>query len=397
MTIWLLAVVLLASVAALGFRQGAVRVGFSFVGIVMGALLAVPLGRLLGRLLVPLGVKDPLLVWALGPVIVFVIVSAIFKGIAAVVHQKVDVYYKYHAGDLRLALWERLNHRLGLCLGLLNGAAYLILLAFVIYVPSYATVQVATSDDDPQWMRMLNRLGKDLHSTGFAKVGRSLDSIPQVDYDMIDFGAMLYRNPLLEARLGSYPPFLGLAEKQEFKDIANDNQFRTMWIKVDPVMSLLQDPHIQIIRGNPDLLKLVWDTTEANLPDLRAYLDSGRSAKYDPVRILGRWHFDVSAVMRGIRRAKPTMPSSEMQRLRLSIESSYGKASLVAQPDSQILMKDAPVQGSGGGSQTLQGQWKDADGKYQLSFPNLEVLATVEGDRLAYKSEGTEMVFTRED
>src|SRR5262245_8197742 len=98
MTIWLLAVVLLASVAALGLRQGVVRVAFSFVGIVVGALLAVPLGRLVGRLLVPLGVKDPVLVWALAPIIVFVIVSLIFKGVAVAVHQKVDVYYKYHAG-----------------------------------------------------------------------------------------------------------------------------------------------------------------------------------------------------------------------------------------------------------------------------------------------------------
>jgi hypothetical protein len=397
MTIWVLAVVLLASVAALGFRQGAVRVAFSFAGILVGALLAVPLGHLLGRLLAPLGVKDPILVWALGPLLVFIICSMIFKGVAAAVHHKVDVYYKYHAGDLRLALWERLNHRLGLCLGLLNGASYLILIAFVIYVPSYVTVQVATSDEDPQWMRILNRLGKDLHGTGFAKVGRSLDSIPQVDYDMVDLGAVLYRNSLLEARLGSYPAFLGLAERQEFKDIANDNQFRAKWQSVEPVMSMLQHPHIQAIRGNPELLKTIWTTTEANLSDLRAYLDTGRSAKYDPIRILGRWYFDVSAVMRGIRRAKPTMPSSEMQRVRQSMESAYSKASLVAQPDNQILMKDAPVKGAGGGPQTVQGQWKDADGKYQLSFPNLEVLATVEGDRLTYRSEGTDMVFARED
>ena len=44
MTIWVLAVVLLAALAALGYRQGAIRVGFSFVGILFGAALAVPLG-----------------------------------------------------------------------------------------------------------------------------------------------------------------------------------------------------------------------------------------------------------------------------------------------------------------------------------------------------------------
>ena len=140
MTIWLLAVILLASLAALGYRQGAVRVGFSFFGILIGAVLAVPLGRLLGKLLGPLGIKDPIVVWAISPLIVFVLFSIIFKVAAAAAHHKVEVHYKYHAGDLRLALWERLNHRLGLCLGLLNGTAYLILIAFLIYVPSYLTV-----------------------------------------------------------------------------------------------------------------------------------------------------------------------------------------------------------------------------------------------------------------
>src|SRR6266704_273162 len=144
MTMWLLAVVLLASLAGLGYRQGAIRVCFSFLGILFGAALAVPLGRLLGRLFSPLGIKEPLATWGLAPIIVFVIFSIIFKVAAAAAHHKVDVHYKYHAGDLRLVLWERLNHRLGLCVGLLNGAAYLVLVAFVIYVPSYFTVQVAS-------------------------------------------------------------------------------------------------------------------------------------------------------------------------------------------------------------------------------------------------------------
>src|SRR5947209_7559363 len=40
MTIWLLAVLLLAALGALGFRQGAIRVTLSFFGIVIGGLLA---------------------------------------------------------------------------------------------------------------------------------------------------------------------------------------------------------------------------------------------------------------------------------------------------------------------------------------------------------------------
>src|SRR4051812_37193114 len=137
MTIWLLALVLLASVAAMGFRQGAIRAGFSFFGILLGALLAIPLGRLLKPVLMAVGLKNPTLVWMLAPMIVFVVISIIFKVAALTVHQKVDVHYKYRAGDLKLTLWERLNHRLGLCLGLLNGVVYLILISWIIYAFSY--------------------------------------------------------------------------------------------------------------------------------------------------------------------------------------------------------------------------------------------------------------------
>src|SRR5205807_9127277 len=113
MTIWLLTLVLLASTAALGYRQGAIRVGISFLGIILAAVLAPPLGRLVKPVLMAVSLKNPILDWVLGPLIVFVIISALVKVGALMVHQKVDVYYKYKAGDLRLALWERLNHRLG--------------------------------------------------------------------------------------------------------------------------------------------------------------------------------------------------------------------------------------------------------------------------------------------
>src|SRR5258706_8142648 len=47
MTIWILAILLLAGLAALGLRQGAIRVAASFLGIVIGALLASPLAHLI--------------------------------------------------------------------------------------------------------------------------------------------------------------------------------------------------------------------------------------------------------------------------------------------------------------------------------------------------------------
>ncbi len=403
MTIWLLSVILLASVAALGYRQGAIKVGFSFFGILAGAIVAVPLGRLFGRVLGLVGLKDPVLIWALGPILVFFIVSIAFKVAAATVHQKVDVYYKYHAGELRMALWERLNHRLGLCLGLLNGAVYLILIAFMIYVGSYATVQIATSDRDPKWMRLLNTMGRDLHSTGLAKVARAIDSVPQATYNMIDFGAMLYQNPLTQARLRSYPAFLSLAELGEFQSIGSDKDFTEAWQRLDPVMSILSLPSVLAVRGNPELLKSIWTTVEPDLPDLRTFIETGRSPKYDPIRILGRWQFDLNAAVSAVRRGKPNMPASEMQKVRRNMEAAFGKAGMVAKPDHQVTLRDVPplkaIPGAAPtGLQTIQGQWQDLNGgKYQLSVSGLDLMASVEGDRMSVKTDAAELVFNRED
>ncbi len=413
MTIWLLAVLVLASLAGLGYRQGAIRVAFSFVGILVGALLAVPLGRPLGRLLGLVGLKDPLLVWALGPIVVFIIFSIIFKLIAAAVHHKADVYYKYHAGDLRLALWERLNARLGLCVGLLNGAAYLVLLAFLIYVPSYLTVQLATSDADPTWMRLLNRLGQDLQSTGFVKAARAIDSLPKTDFAMADLAGLVYRNPLLEARLANYPGFLALGEQPEFQDLGGDKDFTQQWAGMEPIMTLLDNPKIQSIRHNPDLLKSIWNAAEPNLEDLQTYLTTGRSPRYDAIKILGRWKFDPNAAVNAIRRSKPNILSLEMQRLRRLFESTFSKTELIAKPDNQVTLRSAPslkfsphapaapvtpgVPPPTPSVQNSQGQWKDANSKYLLEFSGQDLPTSVDGDRLTMKSEGMDWVFARED
>jgi len=417
MMIWALGLVLLASVAALGWRQGAIKVGFSFIGIVLGALLAGPLGHLFSRLLGLMGVKDPLLNWALGPLLVFVLISVIAKISAAAVHQKADVHYKYHAGELRLVLWERLNHRVGICLGLLNGAAYFILLSFVIYLISYVTFQFGTSDSAPKWMRLVNALGRDLHSTGFVKVARSLDKLPQADFQMADLGALIYHNPLLEARVVNYPGFLGLGEHQEFQDLGNDKEFTQQWASIEPVMTMMDNSHLQAIRHNPDLLRTIWSTVEPDLDDVQTYLTTGRSPRYDPITILGRWKYDPNLAINVIRRAKPNISSLEMQRLRHIMEGAFGKTELVAMPDGQVALKNAPslkfspanvpipAPGPNGvviappppPVQTVQGQWKDANGKYLLTISSQDLPTTVEGDRLDMKAETSDWVFARED
>jgi uncharacterized membrane protein YvlD (DUF360 family) len=407
MMFWLLALVLLASLAGIGFRQGAVRVAFSFVGILLGALLAGPLGKLIKPLLVALGVKTPPLAWLLAPLIGFVVISIIFKVAAQVVHKKVDVYFRYHTGDLRQVLWERLNRRVGLCLALANGALYLILLSGVIYPLSYWTVQMATEDKDPRTLRIINRLGHDLQNTGFAKVARAVDPMPQVWYDSADLAGVIYNNPLSEARLARYPALLGLAERSEFQDMAKDTQFTEMLLRHEPILTVLDHPRAQAVTQNPELARLIWSTVVPDLKDLSNYLVTDKSAKYDSEKILGRWNFDLSMTMNLFRRAKPTISRKELLQWKNWMASSFSKTSLVAMTDHQALLKNAPplklptlATTTPSGLQTFKGEWKDLDNKYQLALATgskEELLsATIDGDRMTVASE-LPLVFDRED
>jgi len=399
MTIWLLALILLGSLAGVGYRQGAIRAGFSLVGIILGALLAVPLGRFVQPLIEAVGVVNPVLLTAIGPFVVFVVVLVAFKVAGLMVHQKVDVYYKYKAGDLRLALFNRLNARLGLCLGLANGLAYLVLISFVIYALSYWTVQMASSDEDPRAVRILNRLGRDLQSTGMTRVARAIDPIPEVVYEVADVVGLIYRNPLLEGRLSRYPGFIPLGLTSEFRELGQDAEFTSLRVRQAPIKDLLDYPKVQVITQNPELLRKVWDTLVGDLKDFKTFLDEGKSAKYDSERILGRWLFDVNGTVSAFRRTKANVPQPELLRFRRLLLDRFTKATVVASPDHQVVIRNLPLLTSEG-LQTLDGKWSKAGQDYEVELAGGTDRRTgkIENFRLTLSgNEGWPLVFVKED
>lgn len=398
MTIWLLAVLLIAALAGLGFRQGVIRVAFSLVGILIASLLALPLAKLVKPLLGLFGMHNPMLLGILGPLLAFIIVLAAFKTAALATHQKVDVFFKYKAGDLRLALWERLNHRLGLCLGIFNGVLYFVLLSWAMYSLSYWTVQAATADQQPTTLKVLNRLGKDLDATGMTKVARSIDRMPESYYETADVVGLVYNNALLEARLSRYPAFLTLAEKPEFQDIANDAQFTEMRQKREPIINIINYPKTQAILKNGELMKQIKGVLVPDLSDLRTYLETGHSPKYDQEQILGRWDFDLIYTVAVVGRAKPNMSASDRQKLRQGLAAQFGKTTFTATTEHEAFLKNIPKAG-GTELQNVAGKWEGAGGKYMLTMQagRGELSANVEKDRLIMKGEGLDLAFSRED
>jgi len=403
MTIWLLVVLLTASLAGLGYRQGGIRVAFSFVGILLGALLAGPLGKLIKPLLITVGLKNPLLAGPLAVFLGFVIISIIFKVAAFTVHQKVDVYFKYKAGDLRLTLYERLIHRLGLCLGLFNGAAYVILICWVIYAIGYWTYQTANADNDPTILKIVNRMAKDLEITGFHKVVRAVDPLRETYYETADIAGLIYNNSLLEARLSRYPAFLDLAEMPEVQSLAADPAFTEMRLSKKPIMSVLSYPGAQAILNNPELMKTLTGTVKENLADLRTFLETGKSPKFDSEKILGRWHFDLNFTMIMMHRVRTNINSTEMNKVKKLMIATMSKASFVATPKQRAFLKNVPkvLTPSGPGStelQTVQGEWQKADPKYMITLSGMPpITGSIENDRLAMTGAGMDMAFVRED
>ncbi|MGA4577244.1 CvpA family protein [Limisphaera sp. VF-2] len=408
MTIWILVLLLLASVTALGYRQGAVRVAFSLVGILLGMVLALPLSPWLRPVLAFLGVKHPVLAWLLPPVVAFWIVNGLFKAAAVPVHKKVDVFFKYHASDLHRALFERLNARLGACLGLVNGTLYTLLVCMGIYIFGYWTAQLANSEQDPWTLRFFNRVARDLEETKLHRVARALDPLPERYYDAADLAGILFHNPLLEGRLARYPALLEIAERPELQGFAQDLTYAQLRQSRAPLREVLAHPQVAALFQNTDLLREIWTTIEPDLEDLMAYLESGKSAKYDREPILGVWAFDFPTAFTLYRKANPRMTALQLRDARKHLSGIFLNTSLVVAPSGFVALKNYPVTrppkpGEAGPAvehRTLTGRWQNEGGQYLLRFQldgqNLEWPVEVTPERLQIPSANPPLAFERD-
>jgi hypothetical protein len=404
MTIWLLAILLLAALAGLGLRQGAIRVLLSFFGIVIGGLLAGPLGHLLKPLLTMFGVKHPVWLALLPPCIGFLIILTIFKIGGFVLSKKVELHFKYKSGELQLAMWERLNHRLGMCLGFFNGAAYLVLVSVAAYALSYWTFQMASGDNDPKGVRLLNQMGRDLQRTGMYRVAGAVNRLSPTYFQAGDIVGLIYHNPLLQARLSRYPAIIGLTEQPEFQDLANDKDFTELQMRQPPIIEMINYPKVQAILKNPDTVKTITNALVPNLSDLQTFLETGKSQTFTE-EILGRWDFDVPQTMALVRKAHPNMTAAEAKKYRNAFISNFAKTTFVAAPGGMAKIKNFPNMTRGNPPtvqlQDAQGQWSGAGGSYSLTLPvegkDEQLKGEIHGDRLALSSPELNLGFVRED
>ena len=412
MTIWILAVLLMASVSLAGWRQGAIRTAFAFGGILFAALLAAPLGRLVHPLLPHLGVANPITAWALAPIIGFIVASIPLKVAGHYVHNRVEHFYKYNAGELRQALWERLNTRLGICLGILNGAIYFILLSFFIYNLTYWTTQTVRDPSNPSdqsaVVRLVNSLGDGLQSSGFARTAAAIGTLPPVFYQRADLAGLLIQNPQLAPRVADYPGFTSLWHRVSMQSLVADTTLTNALASGASLNEIMHIPSVQGLIADKELTKTIQDTVESNLDDFIEYLNSGKSAKYGNEPIIGAWEFNAGVTLAWLRQDQPKMAANDMRALRALWSAAYAPTKLEMTGDNQLYITGWPkfVAAAGANQPPFQGEdwkgdWSHEGTNYTLhvtlSGQDKFLTASTDGLRLRVKEGHNLLIFDHVD
>jgi hypothetical protein len=343
------------------------------------------------------GLKHPLWLQIVPPLIVFVVLMIIFKVVGFAVSRKVNVFYKYKTDDKSRLKWERLNHRLGMSLGLVNGAVYFVLILIPFYVAGYLTTQVASgAQQDPAKVRFVNAVRSEMHATKVDKVVSAYDPAPTNFYEAADIVGLLKANPLLDSRLSRYPVFLSLGERPEFQALANDVQINQMIQTQAKISDILAQPKVQAIVTNAEIATQIGKLVGPDLHDLHEYLLTGKSAKYDDEKILGYWTINVDATVKQEKVANPKITPFQLMRLKQTKYASlYGTTFIATTENRAILKKPAPNDGSPA-PVWAEGTWKSFGSNYQITLGDKQVDATVENGRLLIPHDDMTFVFEKE-
>ncbi len=395
MLLWIIGLGLFAALAAVGYFQGAIRVAFSLLGLLLAAVLSLPLAFAVAPLLKVLGMQHPVLLAFLAPVAVWLLFQIIFKSVGLAVHRKVDHWYKYKAIELHRRQWERLNRGLGLALGPANAIVYLFFLTTAADVLGYFTVQIGTSEQDPMAIRLVNQLNVAMQQTRMDKAVAAFHPAPEEYFDACDIIGDVYRTPLLQSRLATYPVFLPLIDQPELVAVGNDVLFQEYWQKGPAFAELINHDRLKPLVQSVELYTNVMSLAGAELKDLKEYLATGKSPKYEDEKILGRWSFDQKKSLLLTKRNKPAMSPAELLALRTYIVKVVGNAELTAFVENKATLKITDAKKA---SKVFQGAWKRGDtGKYSLSLPDgakkLEAPVVVEARRLSFVKDGFSLVF----
>lgn len=334
MIMWIAAVVLIAMMVSIGYQQGAIRAAFTFIGILLAAIFAMPMAPLFNFIFKFVNVH-PAVPQFVTPVIAFLVISIVMSVAGAFVFKKVDYHYRYHVSDAHRAFWERMHRRVGAAVGALNGLAYFFVFALVVSVGGYFATQTGGDESNSKVMWFMAKAGRDLSDTRMDKVVGSFNPAPKKFYEVSDLLGLLYHNRGLKQRLYNYPVFAAMAERPMFQALGADTAAQKL-LDTAPLSEILQYDKIQEVYTN----SAFYDELMAmDLKDLKQYLETGASPKFAEEKILGRWAFDMDTSIQLNKRTKSDMPASTWVRLRREVQDRFKGAQLTAFHDKKVTLK----------------------------------------------------------
>lgn len=359
MSIWILALVLCAVFGVIGFFSGAIRTSMMWVGVFLAGLLTKPIAPKLQGLMPKIGVKHPLWIEWTPYIIVFSLITLVVFGIGFAIHHKVALIYKYKYDDFTRIKWERLNRGLGLCVGLVIAVMLFFTVAKVIYVGGYVTAQLESEEsNNPFWIKFLSQGRRDMAATGLDRSVAALDKTPKSVYDAADVVGLIYHNPALQSRLANYPDFLAIGQRPEFQEVSKDQDYNNLIFGKANFGDIINHPNTQRFIANQDVINAF---KSVDVKDLDQYLRTGKSPKYDDMKILGRWILDKDAVLTAARKARPDMKAAELKAVKAAVE---------RMPDLtliNLLDKKAIIRTEGGGDEAAP-----ADGQPAAAQPPVD-------------------------
>lgn len=420
MIMWIAALVLVALMTFIGYREGATRAAISFVGLLVGALLAIPLTPAFAWIFPLIGYKHPLVGKFGAPLIAFVVVSLAFKAIGTLVHRKVEYHYRYHHHDAYRAVWEVMHRRVGACIGVLNGTICFMVFALVISVFGYYTIQTGAGENESKVFSFLGKSAVDLQTTRMDEVVAPFNPVGEKYLDGADLAGLLYHNRSLVDRLYKYPVFASLAEEGPYRALGSDKALQSMIKSQASLNEILSQPGVQEVVSNTDIATRVMDL---DFKDLHEYLKTGVSAKYAQEKILGTWGFDELATLQLNKKLRPEVLASAWFRLKSELGERFDKSEFTAFHDNKTKFQLTPnMEGRGSpftagarlpngqtnyvarwfttnASYSAVGKWSGTAPNYLVTLGNRNGTASaegkLEGSQLSFQFEGKALSFTR--
>ncbi|HEY1172080.1 MAG TPA: hypothetical protein VGH19_11970 [Verrucomicrobiae bacterium] len=338
MTIWILVIACLAMGGTIGHTAGALRVSIATLGTWIAYLLAWPIGDKLRPM--TMGFFDtPTTLLIMPPVLVFFGLVAVIFSLAQGVHLKIYLYYKYKTTEEKFSLWERMNNRVGICVGLIKGGLWVGILLGFIYSVGYPIMLSEPNDRAPFLYKTAAKLRNDLQESGFEKLGAAMQRAPERYYQASDIIGYMYQNPQLQSRMMHYPLFLSLSGTPEFVKLLAGPETRQILESKAPITTWFNTNSMKLLKNTFIQSQL----KQVDTADLLEFAKTGKSAKYDSEMVIGVWVINLAPTINAVKQNHAQVTPQQLLILKNLMAKNIDDLVLVNTPDGQMFLRGTKV------------------------------------------------------